>query len=73
MVDEEGNFGILAYVLIGAIIGLGMSYASNVVSNAQDGFEWSDLNTFEDNWKSTFAQLLEEPYLELLVRLVMLG
>ena len=73
MVDEEGNFGILAYVLIGAIIGLGMSNASNVVSNAQDGFEWSDLNTFEDNWKSTFAQLLEEPYLELLVRLVMLG
>ena len=51
MVDEEGNFGFLASVLIGAVIGLVISYASDVVSNAQDGFEWSDLNTFEDNWK----------------------
>ena len=54
MVDEEGNFALSTFLIsiaVGAVIGLGMSYASDVVSNAQDGFEWSDLNTFEDNWK----------------------
>ena len=54
MVDEEGNFALSTFLIsieVGAVIGLGMSYASDVASNTQDGFEWSDLNTFEDNWK----------------------
>ena len=54
MVDENGDFALSTFLIsiaVGAVIGLGMSYASDVVSNAQDGFEWSDLNTFEDNGK----------------------
>ena len=38
MVDEEGNFAISTFLIsiaVGAIIGLGMSYASDVVSNAK--------------------------------------
>ena len=34
----------------GAIISFGTSYVSDVISNTNDGFDWSDLNTFKDNW-----------------------
>ena len=47
--DESGHFPILA-VLIGAGIGFLTSYIPDVISEMQDGFDWSDFNTFEDNW-----------------------
>ena len=47
--DGSGHFPILA-VLIGAGIGFLTSYIPDVISKMQDGFDWSDFNTFEDNW-----------------------
>ena len=47
--DGSGHFPILV-VLIGAGIGFLTSYIPDVISEMQDGFDWSDFNTFEDNW-----------------------
>ena len=47
--DGSGHFPILA-VLIGAGIGFLTSYIPDVISEMQDGFDWSDFNTFEDKW-----------------------
>ncbi len=46
--DGSEHFPILA-VLIGAGIGFLTSYIPDVISEMQDGFDWSDFNTFEDN------------------------
>lgn len=48
--DGDGHFGILTSVIVGAIIGFACSYIPDVVANFKDGFDWSDFNTFEDNW-----------------------
>ena len=47
--DPSGCFSITA-ILIGAAIGFATSYLSDVIDNTKDGFEWSDFNTFEENW-----------------------
>ena len=47
--DGSGHFPILS-VLIGAGIGFLTSYIPDVISEMQDGFDWSDFNTFEDKW-----------------------
>ena len=45
-----GAIGIGA--AIGAGIGFGTAYIPDVIENVNgDGFQWSDLNTFEDNWQ----------------------
>ena len=48
-VDHNGNFAFSA-LIIGAIIGFSTSYLSDVIANFKDGFQWSDYNTFKDNW-----------------------
>ena len=48
--DGDGNFAVMTSVLIGAIIGFACSYIPDVVTNFKDGFDWSDFNTFNDNW-----------------------
>ena len=41
----------LVTAAIGAVVGFGAAYIPDVVENIEkDGFQWSDLNTFEDNW-----------------------
>ncbi|MBR2970534.1 MAG: RHS repeat-associated core domain-containing protein [Clostridia bacterium] len=55
--DPTGEFPIVA-ILIGAAIGFLTSYLPDVISEMKDGFEWSDLNTFEGNgWKYFGATL----------------
>ena len=59
--DPSGHFVITTAMLltalgIGAAIGAGVGFAAayipDVIENAtQDGFQWSDLNTFEENWR----------------------
>ena len=52
--DPTGHFAISALIIgaiVGAAIGFGTSYAIDVVTEMQDGFDWSDFNTFEDNWQ----------------------
>ena len=54
MYDPTGHFAISALIigaLIGAVIGFGTTYAIDVASEMKDGFDWSDFNTFEDNWQ----------------------
>ena len=46
--DDSGHFAISA-VLIGAAIGFFTAYIPDVLEQMQDGFEWSDFNTFEEN------------------------
>jgi hypothetical protein len=58
--DPTGHFAItLTTLLIGGLIagaigdgiGFGAAYIPDVVENVKkDGFQWSDLNTFSDNW-----------------------
>lgn len=60
-VDPSGHFVITAAMIwtiigigaaIGAGIGFGAAYIPDVIENVKaDGFQWSDLNTFEDNWQ----------------------
>ena len=60
-IDTLGSFAITISTLVWAIaigagvgggIGFGSAYASDVIGNVKkDGFQWSDFNTFEDNWK----------------------
>ena len=47
--DPSGHF-VISAIIIGAGIGFLTSYISDVISEMQDGFDWSDFNTFEDNW-----------------------
>jgi len=47
--DGDGRFAISA-IVIGTLIGFACSYIPDVIDNFKDGFEWSDFNTFEDNW-----------------------
>ena len=50
--DPSGHFAISALIIgaiVGAVIGFATSYASDVISEMQDGFDWSDFNTFEGN------------------------
>lgn len=59
--DPSGHFVITATMIwaaigigaaIGAGIGFGAAYIPDVIENVKvDGFQWSDLNTFEDNWQ----------------------
>lgn len=54
MVDPSGHFAISTLtigLIIGALISTGTAYAIDVVNNFEDGFDWSDFNTIEDNWK----------------------
>ncbi len=54
MVDPSGHFAISTLIIgsiIGALISTGTAYAIDVVNNFEDGFDWSDFNTIEDNWK----------------------
>ena len=48
-VDPNGDFAFSA-LIIGAIIGFSTSYLSDVIASFKDGFQWSDFNTFKDNW-----------------------
>ncbi len=54
-VDPSGHFDITAtmiWAVIGAAIGFGAAYIPDVIENVKaDGFQWSDLNTFEGNWQ----------------------
>ena len=53
-VDGEGTFAISTLIIgavIGAVVGITLSYGSDVISNFKDGFELSDFNTFGDNWQ----------------------
>ena len=44
--------------IIGAAVSFGTTYAMDVVAEMQDGFDWSDFNTFEGNgWKYGLAAL----------------
>ena len=47
--DPSGHI-VVSAIIIGAIIGFASSYIPDVVKNFDDGFDWSDFNTFEDNW-----------------------
>lgn len=47
--DPSGHI-VVSTIIIGAIIGFASSYIPDVVKNFDDGFDWSDFNTFEDNW-----------------------
>ena len=58
--DPSGHFVITTTMIlaaigigaaIGASIGFGAAYAPDVIDNIKkDGFQWSDFNTFENNW-----------------------
>ena len=60
-IDTLGSFAItISTLLVGIGIGAGVgagvgfcsAYVSDVIGNVKkDGFQWSDFNTFEDNWK----------------------
>ena len=56
-IDKFGNFPILS-MIIGATIGFLTSYIPDVISKMQDGFDWSDFNTFEDNWSKYLGAAL---------------
>ena len=55
--DPSGNSAVGA-ILIGAIIGFACAYIPDVVANFDDGFEWSDFNTFENNWQKYLCATL---------------
>ena len=51
--DPSGYFAISAFLIsvgIGVLFSVGAAYGSDVIDNMKDGFDWSDFNTFEDNW-----------------------
>ena len=53
-VDPSGCFAISAIIIgaiAGALISFGTAYAMDVVDNLEDGFDWTDFNTFKDNWQ----------------------
>ena len=53
-VDPSGCFAISAIIIgaiAGALISFGTAYAMDVVDNLEDGFDWTDINTFKDNWQ----------------------
>ena len=56
--DGDGHFAILTSVIVGAIIGFACSYIPDAVANFKDGFDWSDFNTFEDNWIKSVGVLV---------------
>ena len=52
--DPSGYFAISAFLIsvgIGVLFSVGAAYGSDVIDNMKDGFDWSDFNTFEDNWE----------------------
>ena len=59
MYDPSGHIAISTLIfgaLIGAAISLVTTYAMDVLAEMQDGFDWSDFNTFEGNlWKYGLA------------------
>ena len=58
--DPSGHFvitigSIITAALITAGIGMGLAFGSAYISDVskkieKDGFQWSDLETFSDNW-----------------------
>ena len=60
--DEDGNFCfsiLLLSIVIGVLVSVGKEYVQDVAQNLEDGFQLSDLNTFEDNWKKYVIASLE--------------
>ena len=66
--DPSGHFVITATMIwaaigigaaIGGGIGFGAAYIPDVIENVEaDGFQWSDLNTFEGNWQHYIGSTL---------------
>ena len=48
----------LVSLAIGAAIGFAAAYVPDVIENAEDGFDWNDLNTFENNWEKYIVSTL---------------
>lgn len=49
-----GYFAISAFLIsagIEVLFSVEAAYESDVIDNMKDGFDWSDFNTFEDNWE----------------------
>jgi len=62
-VDETGCFPILTFItslFVGALTGFLVEYVQDVVVNTEDGFQFSDLNTFtSENIKKYFISSLK--------------
>ena len=61
MYDPSGHIAISALIIgaiIGAAVSFGTTYAMDVVAEMQDGFDWSDFNTFENNWQKYLCATL---------------